>query len=357
LPTFATKFAPMEFTAQLIAQYLKGDIEGNPQEIVTNISRIEEGKKGTLAFLANTKYEKYLYTTQASIVLINRSLKLSQKVDATLIRVDDAYQAFASLLNLYQNSIPQKKGIDSNAFIDESATVGENCYIGGFAFIGENAVIGKGVKIYPQVYIGDHVKVANNTILYPGVKIYKDCTVGSNCIIHASTVIGSDGFGFAPGEGTYQKIPQIGNVVIEDDVEIGSNVSIDRATIGSTLIRKGTKIDNLIQIAHNVEIGENSVIIAQAGIAGSTKLGKNVVVAAQAGLVGHINIANDVKIGAQSGVTNNIKTEGAIVLGSPASEFREAKKSLIIIRKLPELYDKINAFEKELEKIKKKIGE
>ena len=347
----------MEFTAQIIAQYLKGDIEGNPQEVVTNISRIENGQKGTLAFLANTKYEKYLYTTEASIVLINRSLKLSQKVNATLIRVDDAYQAFASLLTLYQSSLPQKKGIDSNAFISESAKVGEDCYIGGFAFIGDNAVIGNGAKIYPQVYIGDNAKVGDNTILYPGVKIYKECTVGANCIIHASTVIGSDGFGFAPGEGTYQKIPQIGNVVIEDEVEIGSNVSIDRATIGSTIIHKGTKIDNLIQIAHNVEIGENSVIIAQSGIAGSTKLGNNVVVAAQAGLVGHITIADNVKIGAQAGVTNNIKNEGAIVLGSPATEFREAKKSLIIMRKLPELYEKIIAFEKDIEQLKKKIGE
>ena len=242
----------MEFTAQTIAQYLNGDIEGNPKEIVTNISRIEEGKKGTLAFLANTKYEKYLYTTRASIVLVNRNLKLEQKVNATLIRVDDAYQAFASLLNLYQSTLPQKKGIDNNAFIAESTTIGENCYVGAFAFIGENAVIGNNVKIYPQVYVGDDVKIGDNTIIYPGVKIYKDCVVGENCIIHASTVIGSDGFGFAPGEGTYQKIPQIGNVVIENEVEIGSNVSVDRATIGSTMIRKGTKIDNLVQIFFQV---------------------------------------------------------------------------------------------------------
>jgi len=346
----------MEFTAKVIAQFLKGDIDGNPEETVTNISRIEEGRKGTLAFLANTKYEKYLYTTEASIVLVNRSLKLAEKVSATLIRVDDAYQAFASLLNLYQSSLPQKKGIDKNAFIAEDASIGEDSYIGAFAFIGENATIGKKALVYPQVYIGDNVKIGDNTIIYPGVKIYKDCVVGSNCIIHASTVVGSDGFGFAPGEGTYQKIPQIGNVVIEDDVEIGSNVSIDRATIGSTLIHSGTKIDNLIQIAHNVEIGENSVLIAQSGIAGSTKLGKGVVLAAQAGIVGHIHIADNVKIGAQSGVTNNIKQEGSIVLGSPAYEFRETKKSLIIIRKLPELYEKINMLERELAELKKNIG-
>jgi len=347
----------MEFNAQIIAQYLKGDIEGNPQEIVTNISRIEDGKKGTLAFLANAKYEKYLYTTQASIVLVNRNLNLSQKVNTTLIRVDDAYQAFASLLTLYQSTLPQKKGIDTNSYIAQSASVGEGCYVGAFAFIGENAVIGKSVKVYPQVYLGDNVKVGNNTILYPGVKVYKDCEIGANCIIHASTVIGSDGFGFAPAEGTYQKIPQIGNVVIEDDVEVGSNVSIDRATMGSTMIHKGTKIDNLVQIAHNVEIGENSVIIAQAGIAGSTRLGKNVVVAAQAGLVGHISIADNVKIGAQAGVTNNVKNEGAILLGSPAYDYRETKKSLIIIRKLPELYEKINSLEKELKEIRSKIKE
>lgn len=347
----------MEFTAQVIAQYLKGDIEGNPQEKVTNISRIEEGKKGTLAFLANKKYEKYLYTTQASIVLINRDLKLSQKVNSTLIRVDDAYQAFASLLTLYQSTLPQKKGIDSDCYIAESANIGEDCYVGKFAYIGENASIGNKVKIYPQVYIGDNAIIGDNTILYPGVKIYKDCVIGVNCVIHSSTVIGSDGFGFAPGEGTYQKIPQIGNVVIEDDVEIGSNVSVDRATIGSTYIRKGTKIDNLIQIAHNVEIGENSVIIAQSGIAGSTKLGKNVILAAQAGIVGHLTIADDVKIGAQAGVTNNIKDKGAIVLGSPAHDYRETRKSLVIFRKLPELNDKVSTMEKELRDLKNKIGD
>ena len=355
MPTFAAKFELMEFTAQIIAQYLNGEIEGNPEEKVTGIARIEEGTKGMLSFLANAKYEKYLYSTQASIVLVNRSLKLTDKVSSTLIRVNDPYQAFASLLTLYQSSLPQKSGIDKNSFISETARIGENCYIGAFSFIGENAEIGENVKLFPQVYVGDNAAVGDNTILYPGVKVYKECKIGSNCIIHASTVIGSDGFGFAPGEGTFQKIPQIGNVVIEDDVEIGSNVSIDRATIGSTLIHKGTKIDNLIQIAHNVEVGENSVLIAQSGIAGSTKLGNNVVVAAQAGLVGHISIADNVKIGAQAGVTNSIKNEGSIVLGSPAHDYREAKRSLIIARKLPELYDKIMKMEKELEEIRNKL--
>jgi UDP-3-O-[3-hydroxymyristoyl] glucosamine N-acyltransferase len=342
----------MEFTAQLIADYLKGSIEGNPKEIVYDISRIEEGKKGTLAFLANPKYEKYLYETQASIVLVNRSLNLEQPVKSTLIRVEDAYQAFASLLNLYSSTLPQKKGTDSESYIHESATIGTDCYIGAFAFIGEKVGIGNNVKIYPQAYIGDRVQIGDNTKIYPGVKIYNDCLIGKNCIIHASTVIGSDGFGFAPGEGTYQKIPQIGNVIVEDDVEIGSNVSIDRATIGSTIIHKGTKLDNLIQVAHNVEIGENSVIVAQSGIAGSTKVGKNVMIAAQAGIVGHVTIANNVKIGAQSGVSHSISNEGEIVLGSPAYNIRETKKSMIIFKKLPELYTKIIELEKEVKALR-----
>jgi UDP-3-O-[3-hydroxymyristoyl] glucosamine N-acyltransferase len=346
----------MEFTAQLIANYLKGDIEGNSNETVYDISRIEEGKKGTLAFLANSKYEKYLYDTQASIVLVNRSLVLEKKVSATLIRVDDAYQAFASLLNLYSSSLPQKKGIDTQCFIHESASVGNDCYIGAFAYIGENVTIGNNVKIYPQVYVGDKVIVGDNTTLYPGVKIYNDCHVGRNCIIHASTVVGSDGFGFAPATGSYQKIPQLGNVIIEDDVEIGSNVSIDRSTMGSTVIRKGTKIDNLIQIAHNVEVGENTVICAQSGIAGSAKVGNNVMIGAQAGVIGHITVADNVKIGAQSGVSHSLTNEGEIVLGSPAYNIRDTKKSLIIIKKLPELYAKVLEMEKELEALHKNMN-
>ena len=346
----------MEFTAQQIAAFLKGEVEGNAEEKVNNIARIEEGKKGTLAFLANMKYEKYLYTTDASIVLVNKDLKLSEKVKCTLIRVEDAYKAFASLLNLYQSAFPQKKGVDDKSFISENAKVGKDCYIGVFACIGENSSIGDNVKIYPQVYVGDNVSIGDNSVLYPGVKIYHDCRIGKNCVIHASTVIGSDGFGFAPSEGTYQKIPQIGNVIIEDDVEIGSNVSIDRATIGSTILHKGVKIDNLIQIAHNVEVGENTVIVAQAGIAGSTKIGKNVMIAAQAGIVGHITVADEVKIGAQAGVTNSVKEEGAILLGSPAFDIRETKKSMIIFKKLPEIYKQINNLEKELEELKNKMS-
>jgi UDP-3-O-[3-hydroxymyristoyl] glucosamine N-acyltransferase len=341
----------MEFTAQMIADFLKGTIEGDPKEKVTDISRIEEGKKGTLAFLANPKYSKFLYTTEASIILINRDLKLEQEVKSTLIRVDDAYQAFASLLNLYASSIPQKKGIEPNSFISDKAKLGSDCYVGAFAYISDNVKIGNQVKIYPQVYLGENVVIGDNTIIFPGVKIYHDCTLGSNCIIHASTVIGSDGFGFAPGEGVYQKIPQIGNVVIENNVEIGSNVSVDRATIGSTILRNGVKLDNLIQIAHNVEIGENTVIVAQSGIAGSTKIGKNCLIGAQVGIVGHISITNDVKIGAKSGVSHNITTEGEILLGAPADKIMNTKKSMILIKKLPELYNRLSELERELKKI------
>lgn len=342
----------MEFTAQIIAEYLKGDIEGNPDEKVNNISRIEEGKKGTLAFLANPKYEKYLYTSEASIILVNRSLKLEKAVNSTLIRVDDSYKAFAALLNLYTSSLPQKKGIDPNCSISDSASVGEDCYIGDFSYLGDNVKVGNHVKIYPQVYLGDMVEVGDNTILYPGVKVYKECVIGKNCIIHSSTVIGSDGFGFAPADGEYQKIPQIGNVVIEDDVEIGSNVSIDRATIGSTIIRRGVKLDNLIQIAHNVEVGENTGMAAQAGISGSTKIGANCIIAGQVGVVGHLNIADKVILGAQSGVSNSIKNEGAILLGSPAIDIREAKRALAVYRRLPELYSRINELERELKSLR-----
>ncbi|MGD2033722.1 MAG: UDP-3-O-(3-hydroxymyristoyl)glucosamine N-acyltransferase [Bacteroidales bacterium] len=342
----------MEFTAQTIADFLKGEIEGNPQETVTNISRIEDGKKGTLAFIANPKYEKYLYTTNASIVLINKNLNVKEKVSPTLIRVNDAYHSFASLLNLYTSSLPQKKGIDPNSYISKTASYGNDCYIGAFSFVGDQVKIGNNVKIYPQVYIGDNVSIGDNTTLYPGVKIYKECIIGNNCILHASTVVGSDGFGFAPGEGTFQKIPQIGNVIIEDNVEIGSNVSLDRATIGSTIVRKGAKLDNLIQIAHNVEIGENTVVVAQSGIAGSTTVGKNCMIAAQAGIVGHLTIADEVKVGAQSGVSHSLKNKGEIVLGSPAYNFSETRRSMVLYKKLPEIYDRLNELETELKELR-----
>ena len=343
----------MEFTAKSIAEFLKGSVDGDPEAKVSNVSPIEDGKPGTLAFLANSKYEQHLYTTKASIVLVNRDLQLQQGTEATLIRVDDAYKAFALLLELYQNSIPQKTGIASNVSIESTAKLGNDCYVGDFSYIGENVEIGNNVKIYPQVYVGDNVKIADDVILYAGVKIYHNCVIGARCIIHSGTVIGSDGFGFAPTEdGSFKKIPQIGNVVVEDDVEIGSNVSIDRATMGSTLIKKGAKIDNLIQIAHNVEIGESTVMAAQVGISGSTKIGKNCMLGGQVGLAGHIKIADNVKIAAQSGIPNNVKKEGSTLIGSPAFDVRLASRSFAVFKNLPEMVKKINQLEKELKDLK-----
>ncbi|NBC82685.1 MAG: UDP-3-O-(3-hydroxymyristoyl)glucosamine N-acyltransferase [Bacteroidetes bacterium] len=345
----------MEFTAKVIADFLNGDIEGNPDEAVTNVSKIEEGTKGTLAFLANPKYEKYLYDTEASIVLINRDLRLQKEVNTTLIRVDNAYQAFAALLDMYEKSRPQKSGHADNAAIDPTAVIGENAYIDSYVVVGKNAAIGNNVKLYPQVYIGDNAVIGDNVILYPGVKIYDECKVGNNCVLHAGTVVGSDGFGFANQEdGSYQKIPQMGNVIIEDDVEIGSNVSIDCATMGSTIIRRGVKIDNLVQIAHNVEIGEHTVIVAQAGIAGSSKIGKNCMIGGQVGIVGHIQIADGVKIAAQAGVSSSIKKEGEILLGSPATNIGLQRRAMAVYKNLPDLRQKILDLEKEIEQLKSK---
>jgi UDP-3-O-[3-hydroxymyristoyl] glucosamine N-acyltransferase len=345
----------MEYTAKAISEFLKGEIVGDPDVKVFDVTRIEEGKKGTLSFLANPKYTKYLYTTESSIILINKDLNLEQNINATLIKVDDAYQAFASLLSLYVQSIPRKTGVDKTIFIAPSSDYGKNAYIGAFTYIGENVKIGDNVSLYPQVYIGDNVTIGDNTILYSGVKIYHNCMIGSDCTVHAGTVIGSDGFGFAPqASNHYKKIPQIGNVIIKNEVEIGANVTIDRATIGSTIIGNGAKLDNLIQIAHNVEIGDNTVIIAQAGIAGSTKIGRNCIIAAQAGIVGHLKIADKVIIGAQSGVSNNIEKEGEIVLGAPAYNAGEKKREFAVARQLPSIYRRFNELEKEVQLLKKK---
>jgi UDP-3-O-[3-hydroxymyristoyl] glucosamine N-acyltransferase len=342
----------MEFTAKIVADFLKGKVEGNAEVKVTNVSSIEEGAPGTLAFLANPKYENFIYTTGASIVLVNKDFNPTKEVKTTLIRVEDPYKAFASLLDLYQNSIPQKSGIDAKASVSKTAKIGENCYIGDFAFIGENIRIGDNVKIYPQVYVGDNVTIGNDTILYPGVKIYQDCKIGEGCIIHSGAVIGSDGFGFAPTDADYKKIPQIGNVIIENNVEIGANCAIDRATMGSTIIRNGVKLDNLIQIAHNAEVGEQSVMAAQTGISGSTKVGKRCMFGGQVGSAGHITIADNVKIGAQSGIANSIKQEGIAVLGSPAIEIRKASRSIAAYKNLPELVSRLNQLEKELKELK-----
>jgi UDP-3-O-[3-hydroxymyristoyl] glucosamine N-acyltransferase len=343
----------MEFTAKTIADFLQGTVEGNPEAKVDNVSPIEDGKEGSLSFLANPKYAKFLYTTKASIVLVSKDFAPEQKVNTTLVRVEDAYKSFAMLLDLYQQALPQKTGIDAKASISESANVGENCYVGDFAFIGDNCTIGNNVKIYPQVYIGDNVKIGDNTTLFPGVKIYIGCIVGKDCIIHAGTVIGSDGFGFAPSNGSFKKIPQLGIVIIEDDVEVGSNCSIDRATMGATILRKGVKLDNLIQIAHNVEVGENTVMAGQSGIAGSVKVGANCMFGGQTAVAGHITIANGVKIGAQSGVANNVKKEGVTLFGSPAFDFREATRSIAAYKDLGNIVKRLN----QLEQVVKKINE
>ena len=345
----------MEFTAATIAGFLKGDIEGNPDIKVNTIAKIEEGQPGALSFLANPKYEHYIYETKSSIVLVNRSFAASAKISATLIRVENAYEAFASLLRLVDQARPRKKGIHPSAVIESSAIIGSDVFIGPFTYVGENCIIGDGCSVYPQVYIGDNTKLGNNCTINPGVKIYHDCILGEGCTIHAGTVIGSDGFGFAPqSDNEFMKIPQLGNVILEDHVEIGANVTIDRATMGSTIIRKGVKLDNLIQIAHNVEVGENSVMAAQTGISGSTKVGKNCMFGGQVGLAGHLKIANGTKIGAQGGILGDVKEENTAIIGSPAIEVKQFLRSSVIFKKLPEMKVKIDSLEKEIESLKKK---
>jgi UDP-3-O-[3-hydroxymyristoyl] glucosamine N-acyltransferase len=345
----------MEFTAATIAGFLKGEIDGNPDIKVNTIAKIEEGQPGALSFLANPKYEHYIYETKSSIVLVNKGFVPSAKINATLIRVENSYEAFASLLRLVDQARPRKKGIHSTAVIEASAKIGSDVFIGACAYIGENCVISDGCSVYPQVYVGDNTTVGKNCTLNPGVKIYHDCILGEGCIIHAGSVIGSDGFGFAPqSDNEYMKIPQLGNVILEDNVEIGANVTIDRATMGSTIIHKGVKLDNLIQIGHNVEIGENSVMAAQTGISGSTKVGKNCMFGGQVGLAGHIKIANGTKIGAQGGILGDVREENTAIIGSPAIEIRQFMKSSIIFKKLPEMKIKLDSLEKEVESLKKK---
>jgi UDP-3-O-[3-hydroxymyristoyl] glucosamine N-acyltransferase len=344
----------MEFTAAAIAGFLKGEIEGDPGIVVNAVAKIEEGHEGALSFLANPKYEHYIYSTKSSVVLVNKNFVPTSKVEATLIKVENAYNAFASLLQLVEQSKPRKKGIHPTAVIEPSAKIGEGAYIGAYAYIGENCILGDNCSVYPHVYIGDNSKVGNGCTLNPGVKIYHECVLGEGVTIHAGTVIGSDGFGFAPqSENEFMKIPQIGNVVIEDHVEIGANVTIDRATMGSTIIRRGVKLDNLIQIAHNVEIGENTVIAAQTGISGSTKVGKNCMFGGQVGLAGHIKIVDGTKIGAQSGIPGDVKKENSILLGYPAIDHRDFLRCSVVFRKLPELRIKVDALEKEIESLKK----
>ncbi len=344
----------MNFKASQIAEFLKGKVEGDPEAVVTDVSKIEEGKKNTLTFLANPKYSKYIYETKASVVIVNDDFVPEKELKVTLIRVPDAYQALAMLLDVYERSIPQKTGIEQPCFIDESATLGKDIYVGAFAYIGQNVKLGDNVKIYPQSYIGDNVEIKDNSIIYAGAKIYRSCKIGQNCIIHSGAVVGSDGFGFAPDEnGEYKKIAQVGNVILEDNVEIGSNTTIDRATMGSTVIHKGAKLDNLIQIGHNVEVGSRTVMAAQTGIAGSTKIGEECMMGGQVGIAGHLNIPDRVKFGAQSGVPNSVKKEGTVLLGAPAIDATNFAKSAIIFKKLPEIYRKLNEIEKTLNDITK----
>jgi len=342
----------MQFSASQIAQIIDGKVEGEVNASIHSFGKIEEALPGQLSFLANPKYEDFLYNSKASIIIIADSYVLKQPIHSTLIRVADAYTAFATLLNKYQEIISQQlTGIQQPSYISKTASHGENIFIGAFAYLGDNVKVGNNSKIFPNAYIGNNVVIGNSTIIHAGVKIYNNCVVGNNVIIHAGTVIGSDGFGFAPQpDGSFKKVPQIGNVVIEDNVEIGANSTIDRATIGSTIIKAGAKLDNLIQIAHNVEIGESTAIAAQAGISGSTKIGKGVMVGGQAGIVGHIQIGDGAKINAQSGVSKSIEP-GKAVTGSPAYDYTSALRSQAIGRNLPELEKRV----KELEALIKQL--
>jgi len=344
----------MNFSALQIASLINGKIEGDPNAPVTSFGKIEEAKQGQLAFLANPKYEDYLYTTDASVIIVNDSLQLKKSVHTTLIRVPDAYTAFATLLSKYQEIMTQQlNGIQQPCYIAKTAVYGKNVFIGAFAYLGDNVNVGNNTKIFPGSFIGDHARIGDDTIIHPGVKIYKDCVIGNHVIIHAGTVIGSDGFGFAPqADGSFKKVPQIGNVVIEDYVEIGANTTIDRATIGSTIIKAGVKIDNLIQIAHNVEVGDSTVIAAQAGISGSTKIGKGVMIGGQAGIVGHLQIGDGVKINAQGGVSKSIEA-GKAVTGSPANDYTAALRSQALNRNLPALEKRVT----ELEALVRKLME
>ena len=336
----------MEFTARQIAQLLNGELEGNDEVRVSKLSKIEEGVPGSVSFLANPLYTQYIYNTQASLVIVNKDLQLTAPVKTTLLRVESAQNAFTKLLEMYNQVKLDKKGISPQAAISESATVGKDVYAGAFAFVGENARIGNNVKIYPQVYIGDNVVVGDNTTLFAGVKIYSDCVIGNNCIIHSGTVIGSDGFRFAP-ENNHQKVPQIGNVIIEDDVEIGANCAIDRATLGSTILRKGVKFDNLIHIAHNVEVGEHTYIAAHGVIAGSTKIGKNCMFSGQVGIVGHLQVADNTIITAQSGISKSITKPGGVYMGSPAFDANKYRKAFIHFRNLEQLAQRVDSLERQ----------
>lgn len=339
-------FAAMKFTATQIAGILEGEVEGNPQTAVHKLSKIEEGEKGSLTFLANPKYTPYIYSTKASITIVNKDFVPEQELSTTLIKVDDAYKSFSKLLEYYNQVKNNKIGIENPSYISESAEYGEGFYLGAFSYLGDNVNIGKNVKVYPNVYIGDNVSIGDNVMVFAGAKIYSESIIGNNCVIHSGAIIGADGFGFTPDDnGEYSKVPQTGNVILEDNVDVGAGTTIDRATLGSTILRKGVKLDNQIQIAHNVEIGEHTAIAAQTGIAGSTKIGKNCLIGGQVGIVGHITIGDRVKIQAQSGIGRNVKDD-EVLQGSPAINYGDFNKSYVHFKNLPKIINRINDLEK-----------
>ncbi|MDL2212889.1 UDP-3-O-(3-hydroxymyristoyl)glucosamine N-acyltransferase [Bacteroides sp. OttesenSCG-928-E20] len=344
----------MEFSAKQIASYLHGEIVGNENVTVHTFAKIEEGIPGALSFLSNPKYTQYIYKTQSSIVLVNKDFIPEHDIAATLIRVDNAYESLAKLLTLYQESKPKKTGIDPLACIASTAQIGENVYIGPFAYVGEHTIIGDNSIIHPQAYIGDSAKLGNNCIVYPHVTVYQECRIGNNCVIHSGAVIGADGFGFAPSASGYEKIPQIGIVILEDNVEIGANTCVDRATMGATIVHSGAKLDNLIQIAHNDEIGSHTVMAAQAGVAGSTKVGEWCMIGGQVGLSGHITVGDKVGIAAQSGIPRSVKSNQQI-MGSPAFDAKQYFRATTVYKKLPEIYSEVNALRRELNELKQQL--
>lgn len=341
----------MEITAAQLAAMVQGEVVGNPEAKINNFAKIEEGREGCLSFLANQKYTHYIYSTQSSVVLVRKDFVPEEAVSATLVKVDDPYATIATLLNFVNAQIPAKQGRENPCYITDGASVPDSCYVGAFAYVGANARVGEHTQIYPQAYIGDDVVIGDNVIIYSGVKIYRGCRIGNNCIIHSGAVIGADGFGFAPVNGEYEKIAQIGNVVLEDNVEVGANTTIDRATMGSTIIHRGVKLDNLIQVAHNVEIGENTVMAAQVGVAGSTKIGKHNMVGGQVGFAGHIHIGDNCNFGAQSGVPNSVG-DGKTLLGTPAIDSREFAKMFIYSKNLAALNKQVAELKKKLEENK-----
>ena len=345
----------MEFTAKQIAELVEGIVEGNPEAKVNNFAKIEEGKPGCISFLSNPKYAHYLYETQSSVVLVNKDFQLEGETNATLIRVENAYETVARLLSIYESMKPKKKGIDPLAFIASTAEIGEDCYIAPFAYIGEKVKIGRGTSIYPHTVVYDEASVGEDCTLYPNVSIYHGCKIGNNCILHSGCVIGADGFGFAPTEEGYDKIPQIGIVTIEDNVEIGANTCVDRSTMGSTFVRKGVKLDNLVQIAHNDDIGQHTVMSAQVGVAGSTKIGEWCMFGGQVGIAGHAIIADHTQAGAQAGIPNSIKKPGTAIQGTPALDFRTFWKASAVFKNLPEMNKQVYQMQKELDELKKQM--